>query len=526
MEDLRPNTIDHFRYWASLTTVEKRDEIVPWELEEFQVEILSEVFAGYREVVALLPTGSYKTTTFGGLGVYHMQFTPGAKVPLGAAAKPQAAILYEQAAGFVTRSKFLQLRFSVRDGTKSVIGKRGTPLYGRWMRVFSASDDTGDGIIPTLALIDELHRHKGHDLYGTWREKLTKTDGTLVALSTAGDSEDNPLEQLRDAAMKLPDIVTTGRHTVARSKGREFCMHGWWLRPEDDVHDLKIVKLANPASQVTLEELRMRRDSPSTKPYQWKRFTCNLRAKGEDSAITPEDFDDRRFDDLVIPQTAPVLVGLDIAWKIDHTAIAPLGWESAKRRLIEKVITIAPPVDEATIVAGLLRLNEHYDDLRGYVYDPNSGGRQMVQQLEKGTHELQTNDEAREAVGLPPLGESKSGPLVFIEHAQDNAPMSLAAIRFDEAFGKGWIRHDGSNVCSTPGCGCGGFRGHVINAVTKTLGGEKWRYDRPSDAKGGKRAKHPIDGLTAILMAHSIAVAEFGEGTSKINIDDYRISRV
>jgi phage terminase large subunit-like protein len=517
---LKPFTTDHFQYWASLTTLDNGSQ---WELEGFQVEVIADVFAGFREVLAVLPTGSYKTTTFGGFALYHCQFTPEASVPIGASAKDQAAILYKQAAGFVRRSKHLALRFKVQDGYRRIIGLG--PFAGREIRVFSASDQTGDGIIPSLALIDELHRHKGHDLYGTWRDKLTKRDGQMVTLSTAGDDDNNPLEQLREAAHKMPDVVTVeGRHTVARSKGREFCMHEWALRPGDDVDDLKLVKLANPASQVTLEELRMRRDSPSTRPWQWSRFTCNLRAKGEDSAITPEDFDARRDDGLVLGSEIPTYLGLDIGWKIDHAGLTPVGWESPKRRLIAGAVTIAPPVDESQIVVALLRFHELLN-IVGVAYDPNAGAAQMVQQLEKGKHELQTNDDARLEAGLERLELAKTSPLRFIEYPQDNAPMSLASVRFDEAFRYGWIRHDGSRKCSTPGCRCGGFRGHVINAVTKTLGGEKWKYDRPSDAKGGKRAKYPIDGLTGGLMAHSVAVAELGE-VSSLNVADYRITRI
>jgi phage terminase large subunit-like protein len=522
VDDLVPHTLDHFRYWAHLTTLDSGDA---WELEPFQCEILEDVFEGYREVLAILPTGSYKTTTFGGFAVYHAHFTKTALVPIGAASRDQAAILYQQAAGFVRRSPFLQRRFKVQDGYKRISGLRETPYEGREIRVYSASDDTGDGIIPSLALIDELHRHKGHNLYGTWRDKLTKRDGQMVTLSTAGDTEENPLEQLRDAARKMPDVITVdGRHTVARSKGREFCMHEWALRREDDPHDLAVVKLANPAAQVTLEELRMRHDSPSTKLWQWLRLTCNVRAKGEESAIEPEEFDARRHDGLTIVGAVPTYLGLDLGWKIDHTAIVPVGWETSKRRLIAGAITLGPPVEEASIVAALMRLHATLD-VRGVVYDPAAGGEQMVQQLEKGTHELQTSNDARLEAGLPPLSSAKQEPMVFVEHSQDNSPMSLAAVRFDEAFRYGWIRHDGANQCATKGCRCGGFRGHVTNAVARTLGGEKWKYDRPTDAKGAKRAKVPIDALTAAVMAHSVAVAEFGEGHA-MRVEDYRIVTV
>jgi phage terminase large subunit-like protein len=115
------------------------------------------------------------------------------------------------------------------------------------------------------------------------------------------------------------------------------------------------------------------------------------------------------------------------------------------------------------------------------VYDPNAGGRQMVQLLEKGEHPRQDGVEFK-----------------FIEHSQDNAPMGLAAVRLHEAIRKGWIRHDGDD----------GFKKHVTNAVRKSLGGEKWKYDRPPDALGRRRQQFPIDGLTGLLMGHSVAVAE------------------
>lgn len=520
VEDLRPFTVDHFAYWASLTTL---DNGLPWDLEQFQAEILLDVFAGYQEILAVLPTGSGKTTMFGGVGLYHMQFTPGAAVPLGASSKPQATILYSQASGFITRSVFLQRRFKAQDGFKKIKGLG--PLAGRVMEVYSSKDDTGDGIIPTLALIDELHRHKGSDLYGTWREKLSKRDGQMITLSTAGDRDDNPLEELRDKARKLDNITIEGRHSIARSAGKEFVMHDWSLLPTDDIYDLEVVKLANPMSSVTKEKLRMRRDSPSTKPYQWRRFTCNLQAKGEESAITPEDFDARAHEGLIIPRTVPVWLGLDLAWKIDHAAIAPVGWQSAKRRLIADVKTIAPPVEEERVVAVLLMFWERLN-VQSIVYDPNAGGEQMVQQLIKGTHQLQTDNEARALYGLPKLTRSKTTPLIFVEQSQDNTPMALASARLDEAWRFGWIRHDGGNVCSTAGCKCGGFKGHVTNAVRHDFGSEKWKFDRPADAKGGKRTAYPIDGLTAVEFAHNQAVAIEGADSVPFDPDDYRIERV
>lgn len=473
----------------------------------------------------MLPTGSYKTTTFGGFSLYHGMWVPSAKVTVGASTRDQAAILYEQAKGFVERSKFLALRYKVQDGYKRIRGIG--PCLGSVIRVYSSDDGANDGVIPSLALIDELHRHKGHDLYGTWRDKLTKRKGQMVTLSTAGDSEENPLEQLREAARQLAEaeVLVEGRHTVVRSDDGGFCMHEWALKPGDDIDDLKIVKEANPAGNVTEAELKMRRDSPSTKLWQWERFTCNLRAKGEESAIPPPEFDARCFEGVKIGPKVPTWVGMDLAWKIDHTALVPVGWEDMKRRVVAGAVTLAPPVSEFEIVRHLLLMAEALN-VRGIVYDPNAGGQQMVQQLETGTHELLTDDDVRVEAGLPLLADSKVKRLRFIEHSQDNGPMAVASVRLDEAWRYGWIRHDGARKCATKGCRCGGFRGHVINAVTKPLGGEKWKYDRPADAHGSKRSRFPIDALTALEIGHSVAVAERDPSIKRIRVADMRIRTV
>src|SRR5690242_1518282 len=108
----------------------------------------------------------------------------------------------------------------------------------------------------------------------------------------------------------------------------------------------------------------------------------------------------------------------------------------------------------------------------------------MAQLLEKGEHPLQV--------------ERGIGPIEFYPHSPDNAPMHLASVRLDEAIRNGWLVHDGNPD----------LRRHVLNAVRKSLGGEKWKYDRPAEAKGRARAKFPIDLLTGVLIGHSVLVAE------------------
>jgi phage terminase large subunit-like protein len=55
--------------------------------------------------------------------------------------------------------------------------------------VLAADVDTADGVIPTLALVDEMHRHKSAGLYGVFRDGLGARDGQMLTISTAGDNE-------------------------------------------------------------------------------------------------------------------------------------------------------------------------------------------------------------------------------------------------------------------------------------------------------------------------------------------------
>jgi phage terminase large subunit-like protein len=103
----------------------------------------------------LLPKKNGKSTLLAALALFHLITTPDAECVVGAASRDQATILYDQAAGFVRRSPGLDERVHVKRGYRE-IQSRAT----RRIRVLAADVDTADGVIPTLALVDELHRHK------------------------------------------------------------------------------------------------------------------------------------------------------------------------------------------------------------------------------------------------------------------------------------------------------------------------------------------------------------------------------
>src|SRR5512133_2211796 len=194
-------------------------------LEPFQREILADYFAGARETLILLPKKNGKTTLLAALALYHLLTTEDAECVIGAASKDQATILFDQARGFVRRTSSLQPHVLSKPGYREL---RSPGDAGR-VRVLAADVDTADGVLPTLALVDELCRQKSAELYGVFRDGLGPRGGQMITISTAGDHEHSPLGQMRAAARQLERLVQDGKHTYVRTRDRSFVLHEWSL---------------------------------------------------------------------------------------------------------------------------------------------------------------------------------------------------------------------------------------------------------------------------------------------------------
>lgn len=297
------------RFCCSALTLEDGS---PLELHDFQRQMLLELFEGCRETVILIPKKNGKSTLLGALALYHLCTTPDAECVIAAASRDQAQIMLRQAQGFIRRSTALQNRLQVKQ--REIVHKT---LGGR-VRILASDVDTADGVIPTLALVDELHRHKSGDLYGVFRDGLGPRQGRMVTISTAGDDEDSPLGHLRTKAYGYSGMERDGayRHVVTGS----FALHEWALDADEPFHDLRLVKQANPAPWQSLESLRERHDSPSTTEAQWARFACGIWGLGMERA-----FDRDLWASLAGPRgIAPgrkITLGFDGSRRHDATAL-------------------------------------------------------------------------------------------------------------------------------------------------------------------------------------------------------------
>lgn len=468
---LEPFTVDHFRRYASLMVLDNGDR---WLVEDFQLEIVADVFSGVDEVWVVIPEGNAKTTLMSGVALYHGDYTPTAEVLMAAASRDQAGLLFNQAAGFVERSPGFRDRFRVFEGYRRVRCLRS----GGRLQVFAADDRTGDGVIPTLGLVDEPHRARNLALVRTWRGKIQKRGGQLCLLSTAGEPG-SEFETARERSIAdAVDVSRDGFHT--RAAGANSVLHDWSVPAGEDVSDLGVVKRANPLSTITPETLAKKRSSPTMTETHWRRFVCNQAVRGEDTAITVAEWQARRSDER-IPVGEPVWLGADFGWKWDTTALTPLWVPEADRRVLgdDFAEILVPPRDGSStppedVQAAFLRVHER-NPIHTVVMDENAGGAQMAGWI-----------------------EAELGARV-ISHSQGHTAMALAYERWMEAMREGWLSHSGSPE----------FASHVLNAVAKTLPGGQVRFDRPAVSRAaGGQGRRVWDALTAACMVHSVAVAE------------------
>ena len=456
-------TLEHFEEWAGRLVL---DSGAKWKLEDFQRAFVADVFAGVPECWLVVPEGTGKSTLVAGLAMYHAQFTPDAWVPIAASSRDQARIMYRQARGFVSRSTALA-GFRCFDGYRRVDYRP----QGSQIEVFAADDRTGDGIIPSLCILDELHRHRSLNLYETWRGKLGKRDAQIVTISTAGEPG-SEFELVRERIRQLADELDR-RETFVRARSESVVLHEWAVPEDGDVEDMELVARANPFSGVTAATLRKNFDSPTMTMAHWRRFKCNLPTRSDMAAITENEWADARVEDG-IPEGEPVWIGLDLGWKYDPTAIVPLWWRDPEYRLLGPATILTPPRNGAQLDAHLV------EDALLAMHDRNPVER-VVMDMTAGE---QLSQWIAETIGAE-----------VVDRSQGNAAAVLDHTRFMEALRMGWLRHTGDP----------GLTRHVLNAITRVLPGGDARFARPAESRTVNEslaARRHIDALVAGAMVH------------------------
>ena len=377
-----PFTLAHWRTWTSDLVLDDGSAFRP---EPFQDAFVEDLFSGRPECWLVVPEGNGKTTLLAAICLYHVEHRPFGNVPVAAASREQAEILYRQAEGLVLRSpalyrlvdspiqrakgkrKTMVPRFQCLEGYRRINHHAG----GR-IQVFAADDRTGDGVIPTMGVIDEPHRQRDLSLYRTWAGKLNKRGGQLVAISTSGEP-DSDFELTRER-IRAGATEEYRDGAFLRAASPRVVLHEWALPETDDPDDLEAVKRANPLSTVTVEQLREKHGSPTMTVHHWMRFVCNRPTRDADVWLGPDSEAiwkacEDRWD--FVPG-APTWVGLDLAIHRDTSAAVtmqrrPDGRYHAKARIWTP--TEQRPIDLTDVMQHVREEAARYD-VEAVSYDP------------------------------------------------------------------------------------------------------------------------------------------------------------
>jgi phage terminase large subunit-like protein len=468
---LEPFSVDHFRQYADLMVFDDGERRG---VDDFQLELVEDLFAGYRRDLWIIPEGNGKSTLVSLIALYGADYSISPWIPIGAAAAKQARIIHDQAGGFVQRTPGMSDRFRVYGGYLRIESKRNG---GIGIEVFAHDPKTGDGVIPyPYALLDELHRHPDMRLWELWAGKLRKRDAQIIGISTAGEPE-TPFENMRDAIrLRATDRKRTGAHLRAASEGE--ILHEWMVAKDDDCSDMAAVKAANPLSTIT-EETLGQDFALITNLGDWKRLKCNRPTRAIETAITDKEWDDAEVDDE-IPANAEIVIGMDVAWKWDTTGIVAL-WKGPKYRLLGATRILVPPRDGSSI---------HPDEIKSALYELADGFR--VDAVVMDMHR---------AEDIAAWIEDEMGVTV-IDHDHRAVKTHVADFEaFMDGLRNGTVKHNGDR----------GLKAHALNAIARRLPGGDYRFDRPNASRGSAREqdRRVIDALTAAAIAVEHSTRDF-----------------
>lgn len=455
-------TPEHFAAYTSGLVFDDGERRSP---QDWQLEVVADVFRGFPETWLIVPEGNGKSTLLAELALYGADFSDSPWIPVGASSAKQARIIYDQAAGFVERTSWLGDRFKCFGGYKLI---RSIANGGIGIEVFAAEAKTGDGVIPfPFAIVDELHRHDDLRLYSLWKGKLRKRGGQILTISTAGEPEtafENTRDEIRRRATKRERV---GGHL--RAEGPGLVLHEWMVGSDDECSDMAKVKAANPLWSITEATLAEDFASPTMDLGDWKRLKCNRPTRSSISAITDKEWDDAQTEEEA-PAGALLNIGLDWAPKWDCTALVGL-WKGPDFRVLGPVRVLKPPRDGSQL---------HPDEVKSALID-------MTEGYVVGSVVMDTSH----ATDIAAWIEDELG-LTVIDRQQTNKFACADYQAFMDGLRNGTVKHNGDPD----------LRSHVLHAIARRLPGGDYRFDRPvaSRRSVGQQDRRVIDALTAAAM--------------------------
>ncbi len=205
------------------------------------------------------------------IALHHLVTVKDAKIIIAASSRQQATNLFEYAERFARElddphvaHRHLVLRWCPDPDDEKA--------WTRSLEIWASDHRKLHGTTYSMAVIDELQAHADQRLYVAIGSGLHKRPGAqLLVISTAGQGVDSPLGLLRTRALGLPTVKRRGVVTEAKGAGLRFIE--WSLADDADVNNPRVVKRANPASWITVEQLARAREALPDLDH--RRFVAN-----------------------------------------------------------------------------------------------------------------------------------------------------------------------------------------------------------------------------------------------------------
>ena len=279
-------------------------EAVGADLQPFQKRIARAVFGPEKEVIAVLPRGSVKSTTASLLAVHHCLTEPEPGVYIGAASRDQARVI-----GAMVRhlSRHPAVRPHVvwrTDALRWARDPQGPPI----LQVVASDGAKAHGWPkPSRIYADEIWAwsDRSPSLLGAMLTSMLKNpECRFLGLSVSADSLDSPLGRLRARAESAPHVERVG--PVLEAKGDGLHWLEWSLPDDVDAEDMAAVAAVNPLR--TPEEMAEQRKRVSE--VEWLQFHCCRWGVGATRFLPPGAWQ-ACLGDLGDPDEA-VWLGIDI----------------------------------------------------------------------------------------------------------------------------------------------------------------------------------------------------------------------
>jgi hypothetical protein len=402
-----------------------------------------------REVAAVWPRGTLKSTTAALIALHHVLSRTGASVYIGASAKPQAAIVGQIVRTFAEHPRVRALLTIRHDSVR--LGDRRGPTV---LSIVSSDGGAAHGwLFPTLLIADEVWSWSDREpsLLGAMTTALIKNpDCKLLAISTAPASMDSPLGRLRERALASPSVRRRGAQLEAWGDGIR------WLElsvadgvPSDDY---RAAAAANPLRSTD----DMRQQHRRVTPLEWEQFHLNRSNVGRARWLPAGAWQSRR-DDYTVGADEPLTVGVDVGGSRSATAVVT----------ITDDLRIGPLIvlqgDEAVLEAvEWIRTLARERRVRQLVFDP-----------------MRFSSEA--------LRLSRELRVPMIEWPQSETRMTICSENLHRVIVDGRLRHPGDRQLDL----------HVANAEAKPTP-RGWRLVKRSEGA-------QIDGVIALAMAAETA---------------------